>query len=137
MKDAKTPFLLVDCEGCELEYLPSPNLLSDDSNPLTNFPIEAQSKDNLDDETLIIASILKRSIILVEIHDFVTDGIGETLVERFKDSHDITMIRQGAKDPYKSSIIRMLHDMDKWMIINENRPETLFWLYMIPKSFIQ
>lgn len=120
LNDAKTPFLLVDCEGCELEYLPNPNMGSDMSN--------------LNNEKLVAMSILKRSIILVEIHDFITEGIKETLIERFKDSHEITIIRQGPKDPYRSSIIHRLHDMDKWLIVNENRPETMYWLYMLPKS---
>ena len=74
----------------------------------------------------------ENSIILVETHDFAVPNIRKTLMERFSASHRITEIKQGAKNPYLP-VIDDFPDISKMLIACENRPQTMYWLYMIPK----
>ncbi len=75
----------------------------------------------------------ENSIILVETHDFAVPNIRKILMERFSDSHRIVEIKQGAKNPYLP-IIDDLPDMAKMVIVSEGRPQTMYWLYMVPKN---
>ena len=100
------PFIVMDCEGGELGYL------------------------NLD-----LFPELNQSIILVESHDCVTPGITDELISRFSNSHNITVISQGAKNPHKPEhIMKQFGDLDKMLLCCEERPSTMYWLYMVPKQ---
>ena len=74
---------------------------------------------------------LDKTTIAVEVHD--TNRIFNALVERFKDTHDIHMIKQGAKNPYLD-IIADLDDYDKMILCCEGRGTTMYWFYMQPKE---
>jgi hypothetical protein len=100
---AKNPFLLMDCEGAELDLL-----------DLKDIPA------------------LSKTQILVECHDCVRPGITQTLQERFKDTHTITLIQQKYKDPYQFEFLKSLSDCDKWALVHEGRPSAMTWLYMVP-----
>jgi predicted O-methyltransferase YrrM len=101
--NAKNPFLLMDCEGAELDLL-----------DLTDVPA------------------LSKSQILVECHDCFMPGITQTLQERFKDTHIVTLIQQKYKDPYQFEFLRSLSDCDKWALVQEGRASAQTWLYMVP-----
>jgi hypothetical protein len=105
IKLANNPLLIVDCESYEIELLD---------------PAKVSS--------------LKRSIILVECHDCMTPGITDTLIQRFKDTHNIDAIKQQYKDPYKFDFLEEISDCDKWALVHEGRPSTMTWLYMVPKQ---
>jgi len=102
---ANNPLLVMDCEGNELDLL------------------------NLD-----LLPELAKTIILVETHDCITPGIMQTLVDRFIKTHDIDIIPQGAKNPHIELLRQDFSDYDKMMLCCEERPNTMFWLYMIPKQ---
>jgi hypothetical protein len=102
LQSARSAFLLVDCEGCELELL----------NP--------QSVPALD-----------RSDIIVECHDFIDRRTTGALRERFDRTHDIELIEQGGRNPNASKHLRRMNETDRWLLISEGRPETMHWLAMV------
>lgn len=99
------PFLFVDCEGHELELL---------------NPAKYQT--------------LKKASIIVECHDCMIPGITNTLIERFYPTHEIHQTKQQYKDPYQFDFLEGLSDCDKWALVQEGRPSTMTWLYMVPKQ---
>lgn len=104
LSSAKNPFLLMDCEGAE-DYL---------------LDIEAVPS-------------LKKTTILVEVHEFMSQGMTDRLVYKFNETHDLEGIVQGTKN-YHVDPITLLGDLDKAIINNENRPNTMNWIYMRAKK---
>jgi len=100
----KNPFIFMDCEGHEHSFL------------------------NL--ETI---PELSYTSVIVECHDNVWPGMTEEIKNRFKATHNIQEISQGAKNPYMS-ITHDLPDYDKVLLCCEERPMTMTWLYMVPKN---
>jgi ribosomal protein L11 methylase PrmA len=98
------PFVFMDCEGAELDYL----------------------------DPVKVPEIIRASVV-VETHDCFIEGVSATVAERLADSHDIQVIMQGAKNPCVDPI-NDFGDEDKWILVNENRPHTMFWLSMSPKQ---
>jgi len=80
-----------------------------------------------------IAAALKNSIVLVESHDGRNTGpIGDTLVERFKETHHITRIWSRPRTindlPFKFPLLNgVLRNR-----IDEGRSKGLCWIYMKP-----
>ena len=105
LSNAERPFVVVDCEGGELHFL-DPALIPE----------------------------LSKSIILVESHDCVTPGITNTLVQRFSDTHTVHVISQGAKNPHIDILKDDFSDYDKMILCCEERPSTMYWLYMVPNE---
>lgn len=103
-QDKINPLLVFDCEGAELELL----------NPTH------------------ISSLSKCSVI-VECHDCMNSVITKTLISRFESTHNIEQVFQTTKDPYQFKFLYHLSDCDKWALVQEGRPSTMNWLYMIPK----
>ena len=100
---AERPFIIMDCEGAEEELL------------------------DLD----AIPELIKTSI-LVESHDCNRPGLTIKLINKFSQTHNVKVIKQGAKDPY-IDITEDLPDYDKMILCCEARPSTMLWLYMTPK----
>ncbi len=98
-------FIFMDCEGAEYEYLD---------------PIAHPS--------------LASAIIIAEMHPFNRQGRSiEEVAARFRETHHVKIIRQGPKNPY-IDCMEDIPDMVKFHLICENRPCTMYWLYMIPKD---
>lgn len=104
LSSAKNPFLLMDCEGAE-DYL-------------------------LDLDTV---PSLARTTILVEVHEFMSQGMTDRLVYKFNETHDLEGIVQGSKN-YHVEPLTLLGDLDKAIINNENRPNTMNWIFMRVKK---
>ncbi len=66
--------------------------------------------------------------ILVECHDYVDRAITATLRRRFMTSHVVENIVEGARDPNKYALVRQWESLDRWLIVNEGRPEMMNWL---------
>lgn len=90
--------LVVDCEGAELELLDSAKIRS-----------------------------LARCDIVVETHDFIDPRISSTLERRFGDSHEMQRIDQGGRNPNEAEELRKLDESDRWLLVNEGRPESMTW----------
>ena len=97
------PFIFMDCEGYEEDFL-----------DLEKIPE------------------LVKTTVIVESHDCIREGLTDKLVDRFKDTHTIKVIPQGAKNPYLA-ITFDLSDYDKMLLCVESRPSTMTWLFMEPR----
>jgi hypothetical protein len=104
VRAAERPFLVLDCEGAELELL-------------LGCPVEA----------------LSRASLLVECHDFDNRAITPSLSQRFRASHAISRIEQGPRDPNQYPELRGWHEHWRWLVMSESRPETMHWLFMTPR----
>jgi hypothetical protein len=91
--------LFVDCEGAELALL----------NP-AGLP-ELRTCD-----------------IVIECHDFIDRSITATLTQRFSNSHKVENIIEGPRDPNRFKCLRHLGSADRWLAMDEGRPETMNWL---------
>jgi hypothetical protein len=100
-------FFLLDCEGAELSLL---------------------------DPTKVPA--LARTMVLVELHDFIDSTIKSTLVGRFSATHDISIFQSR---PLRSSTYRVLshlNERQRSAAINEHRPVVPYpmeWALFSPK----
>jgi hypothetical protein len=92
--------------------------------------IEGHEKVLLD---LNVVPELSKCTILAETHDCFVPNITNILCERFSDTHTIEIISQGAKNPY-IDILFELPDTDKMVLCCETRPQTSYWLFLVPKS---
>lgn len=101
----KQPLIIMDCESAELELLD---------------PIKVPS--------------LHKCRIIVECHDCMVPGITQTLIDRFSASHMIEQAKQKTKDPYQFDFLDVLSDCDKWCLVHEGRPNSMTWLYMVPRG---
>jgi len=104
LSQANNPFLLMDCEGAE-DYLLNLNAVPS----------------------------LAKTTILVEVHEFMSPGMTDRLVYKFNETHDLEGIIQGPKN-YHVDPITALGDLDKAIINNENRPNTMNWIFMRVKQ---
>ena len=102
--------------------------LSPFSRPMVVMDCEGFEVDLLDPNK--VPSLLK-SMILVEVHDFIRPQASFLLTKRFESSHRIFSISQGAKNPYKP-IMSQYTDWDKMLLCVEGRPCTMSWLCMLP-----
>jgi hypothetical protein len=104
IQSAARPFLLLDCEGAELELL-------------SGAPAEA----------------FARAMLLVECHDFDNRAITPALLKRFRSTHAVARIEQGARDPNQYPELRGWHEHWRWLAMSESRPETMHWLFITPR----
>ena len=91
-------FLLVDCEGGEMDLL----------DPA-------------------LAPALARCDILVECHDFSNRNITPTLLSRFAATHDVERIDEGARNP-NHPMLHRTPSLERWIAVCEFRPERMHWL---------
>jgi hypothetical protein len=68
--------------------------------------------------------------VLVETHGA---DIVAALVTRFGLSHTIDEIPQGSRDPNEVPALRSLAESDRWILVDEGRPESMVWLAMWAK----
>lgn len=101
---AVNPLIIMDCEGAE-------DFILD--------PVQVPS--------------LSKTNIIVEVHEFMSAGMTDRLIDRFNETHNLEGIPQGSKD-YHIEPITVLSDLDKLILNNENRPNTMNWIYMRAKQ---
>jgi hypothetical protein len=101
----KKPLLIMDCEGCEF------HLMQQSSIPA-----------------------LGNTDFIVECHNFVHPDITRTIEERFSETHRITCISEGQRDPNRSVFLRHRNSLIRWLAVSEGRPETMEWLHGVSLS---
>jgi hypothetical protein len=75
---------------------------------------------------------LNKCSVIVESHDCIVAGTTALITDRFKETHDVYILNQGAKNPYVD-ILHDLCDSDKMLLCCESRPSTMSWIYLDPK----
>jgi hypothetical protein len=83
---------------------------------------EGAERELLDPEKL---PGLARCDIIVETHGL---DITSELETRFRASHRVKRIAQGARDPNELPELRRLDESDRWLLVDEGRPESMMWL---------
>jgi tetratricopeptide (TPR) repeat protein len=91
---------VIDCEGYELDLL------------TTQFIEQSGSSSDF----------------IVECHDFVKPGLTEELQDRFRKTHEVRLVKAGARDPNRFDFLRKYNDMERWLTVWEKRPCTMNWL---------
>ncbi len=94
-------------------------------NTLIICDIEGGEKSLLDMEG---AKTLQYSDLIVETHDCVEEGITQTLIERFLDTHKIEIVYDHPIPIHKYEILKNASPQDQEFIINEHRPKGMCWL---------
>jgi hypothetical protein len=63
--------------------------------------------------------------IIVETHG---DDIVDELISRFGVTHTVVEIEQGGRNPNEQPELHRLHESDRWLLMDEGRPESMRWL---------
>lgn len=99
------PLLVVDCEGYEKTLID---------------PAEVPGFGNCD--------------LIIELHDFIDRSISQTLVDRLRGSHDLSLVIEGGRDPNQFEALRGLPNLERWLLVDEGRPEMMSWLLASRKA---
>ena len=75
---------------------------------------------------------LRKSILIIEIHDFYQNPM--VLIKNLKKYFRITVVTTGKRDLSKYKILDEIHDNEKWLVVNEDRPKKMEWLICLPKK---
>ena len=75
--------------------------------------------------------LLSKSILVIEIHDFYGSPI--PLRKRLDKYFKIKSVTTGKRDLSKYKILDEIHDNEKWLVVNEDRPKKMEWLICTPK----
>lgn len=108
---------------CDAETLG--RLLSPQSRALVFMDCEGAEAALLDPAK---APGLAGADILVECHDFVDRTITATLRRRFEDTHVVETVAQGGRDPHIIPQLASWQELDRWLMVDEGRPESMHWL---------
>lgn len=112
---------------CSVENIRS--YLEASKRPFVIMDVEGHERVLLD---LEVIPELSKTTVIVESHDCNIPGTTDLIVDRFKETHDVYTIPQGAKNPY-IDILFDLCDNDKMLLCCESRPSTMTWAVMVPK----
>jgi hypothetical protein len=119
-------FAGINCfEEFDLDFLSKTVILSD----IEGGEFEIFNAKNL--------AILSKSIIFIEIHDFLVYNGSFKFKQLIKDSetnHKITQIRISNRDPLLYSELHKFTDIDRWIAMSEGRGPIMFWLRLDPKG---
>jgi hypothetical protein len=98
--------VVCDCEGAEVELLD---------------PEEAPA--------------LRMADLLVELHDDqrLDVDVTATLVGRFRESHDVTLVRLAKRDPERYPVLSFLAPGSQRLALHEDRTPEQQWLFLTPK----
>jgi hypothetical protein len=124
----------IDIRGrCELDDLTS--VFSSSGKTVLFCDVEGYEATLLDP---ILIDQLRGISILVELHEFVQRGISGIIRERFASSHSISEIlstdRTWADFPQPGWLCRHLPRTLALRAMNEARPETMAWFWMVPNA---
>jgi hypothetical protein len=105
--------------------------VADGGGTLVLSDCEGAEKDLLDPEAV---PALRRCEIVVECHDFTDRSITPTLRARFEPTHTVDLIAEGARNPNLFPILQRSPNVDRWIMVDEGRTETMHWLALRPRS---
>jgi tetratricopeptide (TPR) repeat protein len=114
------------CTPCDLESLTGPGtvVFSD---------CEGYELQLLDPEAV---PSLRKTSIMVELHDFWVPNLAPRLLQRFALTHDISHIATVPRDGRRFPIVREagLSDFEMMLAVSDFRPPSMTWAYLVPRS---
>jgi SAM-dependent methyltransferase len=84
-------------------------------------------------DPLLVAG-LEHCDILVETHDVVERGLTELVEQRLSPSHRVERLSQGGRNPNDIPELAAWSELDRWLLVDERRLESMFWLACWAKS---
>lgn len=128
-----------DCGPFELELTLRNNAPTSPQDthpaPFVLCDIEGEEERLLDPE---VVPQLRGTLMLVETHEFVHQGITEKLTQRFDASHKVDCIWQSTRSledfPFRSSATWLLPESYLSWAVSEWRPARMCWLWMQPRG---
>jgi predicted RNA methylase len=119
------------CGTCDLRKLAA--ALSGSERPVVVCDVEGYEDILLDLEAV---PTLRRSWVLVELHEAAVPGVTERITRRFCDTHQIVAIqeqlRTRADYPFRSWATYLLPEYYVTFMVREHRKERMTWLWMSP-----
>ncbi len=109
------------CSGARLSEIADQH-----SNILAIVDCEGHEKDLLCDPLSVRA--LQHADMIIETHDFSDRDITPLLERTFAMPHCVSRIRSGSRNPHDFAFLDRCSDIDKWLLVSENRPERQSWL---------
>ena len=108
--------------------------ISDNDLKKTLFLIDIEGQEF----ELLNETILKRlmhSYLLIENHDFIQPNKNLTNIfqQNIKKFFNIEIIEYSSKNPFQINLLKNFSEIDKWLMMNEGRPQTMHWIYLTPK----
>ncbi len=107
--------------------------LTGSTRPLVISDVEGAEKEILDPQ---LVPALKEAAMLVETHDPLLPGCRDTVIGRFAETHDISIIGSRARrlEEMPSAVLRYLAPRVSLRLMDELRAGPQEWLLMIPRS---
>ena len=68
------------------------------------------------------AAAAAAATVIVELHDFLDPGVGDAIVARFEDTHDVVLVRERRRNRRRTSCL-----------LSEYRPGPMRWAVMTPR----
>jgi hypothetical protein len=81
--------------------------------------------------TVLNPDSMRDCSLIVELHDFVRQGVGDEVIQRFSASHEIEIVEQRERDPADFPEVHELPH--KALALEEGRPERMRWAVMTPR----
>jgi precorrin-6B methylase 2 len=100
-------------------------LLVEDPAPLIVMDCEGDEVALLDP---VAVPHVSRADIIVACHDFKLRGLQEALLERLAVTHDVEVVRQGARNPQALAVLQGFAEQDRWLLMSEGRTGPGCWL---------
>lgn len=89
--------------------------------------------EGYEDQLLADADPLRHCAILAETHDVFNPGLTDRISNRFSHTHNVVKIDQTVKNTYQFAFLRYYWDSDKAALVDEGRPESGTWVWMMPR----
>jgi len=74
---------------------------------------------------------LKKSILIIEIHDFYFPS--KSLIKNLNKKFKTQILTTENRNLSKFKILDNFHDTEKWLLVNEGRPKKMEWVVCIPR----
>jgi Ribosomal protein L11 methyltransferase (PrmA) len=97
-----------------------------DSNILAVLDCEGAELALVTASTSVAA--LQHADMLVEIHDFLDNTILPSMMTSLASTHRLSLVFSGARNPHAFPFLDKCADIDKWLLVCENRPEIQKWV---------
>jgi len=80
---------------------------------------------------------LKNSHFIIEIHDFLKNR--KNHIKKFfyflEKYFKIELIKNGSRCPFQIKEIKNLSDNERWLLVSEDRPREMYWIYCKPRKY--